>query len=645
MYISLQQIKQSLEALEDCHPYFGISFLVNKAADLPVGHAVEFHADAEEFKFMEKYYKPDRGSTHFYRVFRPSDKKRHWLRGDYPSSGSQSTRTKRGFVEAVIYEPGKAIWGWKPNYVARLQKMLRRGLKVPAFHLAVWLYREFEWPKEATAEDIGNKLRKEFRLTEPEIENLYSPGVPVEVDQSRIFAENIVTWKDLRRVIGSPPDASPEEGGTLTHLALTDIGPVHHAQLSLGDRLNLVTGDNGLGKTFLLECAWWALTGEWAGLPANPSPYAKPGDAKIAFEIKVEAARPEPTRPTSIPYNWQTLSWPSRLAKRPTIPGLLVYARVDGSFAVWDPVRAFIAASSRIQNGPRLGLVITKEQVWDGLAEPSGVKTQTYINGLLRDWITWQNSPDRYPFDLFRRVLRRLSPQDLGLLEPGKPVRLPSGDVREIPTVRHVYGETPIIHAAAGVRRIIALAYLVVWAWEEHRIQSELLRKQPQRRMVIMIDEVEAHLHPKWQRTILPAVLGLGDELSSDLKVQFLVATHSPLVMVSLEGLFDDKIDKLFHIGLFSEREKAPQVMLKEVEFIKQGRVDTWLTSDLFEFQQARSREAEKAIEEAKSLQLMEHPSLDDVRRITETLLRLLPSDDDFWPRWKYFAENNGVQL
>ncbi|WP_413173588.1 AAA family ATPase [Anabaena azotica] len=38
-----------------------------------------------------------------------------------------------------------------------------------------------------------------------------------------------------------------------------------------GDRLSLITGDNGLGKTFLLECSWWALTGHWAGLPAYPN--------------------------------------------------------------------------------------------------------------------------------------------------------------------------------------------------------------------------------------------------------------------------------------------------------------------------------------------------------------------------------------
>lgn len=34
-------------------------------------------------------------------------------------------------------------------------------------------------------------------------------------------------------------------------------------EMELGTRLNLITGDNGLGKSFLLDVAWWALTRKW----------------------------------------------------------------------------------------------------------------------------------------------------------------------------------------------------------------------------------------------------------------------------------------------------------------------------------------------------------------------------------------------
>ena len=54
----------------------------------------------------------------------------------------------------------------------------------------------------------------------------------------------------------------------LKSLKLRDIGPAPRLGVELADRLNLFTGDNGLGKTFILDLAWWALTGDWAVLPA-----------------------------------------------------------------------------------------------------------------------------------------------------------------------------------------------------------------------------------------------------------------------------------------------------------------------------------------------------------------------------------------
>jgi predicted ATPase len=47
---------------------------------------------------------------------------------------------------------------------------------------------------------------------------------------------------------------------------------------------------------------------------------------------------------------------------------------------------------------------------------------------------------------------------------------------------------------------------------------------------VVLIDEIDLHLHPAWQRTVLPT-------LSTALpNVQFIVTTHSPLVVGSLEA-------------------------------------------------------------------------------------------------------------
>ena len=130
--------------------------------------------------------------------------------------------------------------------------------------------------------------------------------------------------------------------------------------------------------------------------------------------------------------------------------------------------------------------------------------------------------------------------------------------------------------------------------------------------------------------------------LASELEVQFIVATHSPLIMASSEPIFDINIDKLFQIKLSTETADA---VLCEEDYIKYGPVNTWLTSPIFNLSQARATGAEEAINAAKNLQLEDEPSDADVQAVHQQLVQCLAQNDPFWPRWIYFAEQHGVIL
>ncbi|WP_416058616.1 AAA family ATPase [Stenotrophomonas maltophilia] len=54
-------------------------------------------------------------------------------------------------------------------------------------------------------------------------------------------------------------------------------------------------------------------------------------------------------------------------------------------------------------------------------------------------------------------------------------------------------------------------------------------RKLVDNKGVVLIDEIDLHLHPEWQRLVLPA---LSEALPN---IQFIVTSHSPLVVGSLE--------------------------------------------------------------------------------------------------------------
>lgn len=56
-------------------------------------------------------------------------------------------------------------------------------------------------------------------------------------------------------------------------------------------------------------------------------------------------------------------------------------------------------------------------------------------------------------------------------------------------------------------------------------------RKLVENRGIVMVDEIDLHLHPKWQMTVLPT---LAKELSN---LQFIVTSHRPLVVGSLEWM------------------------------------------------------------------------------------------------------------
>src|SRR5712692_6363838 len=240
----------------------------------------------------------------------------------------------------------------------------------------------------------------------------------------------------------------------LSRLRLRDVGPASHMDLSFAPRLTLLTGDNGLGKTFVLDIAWWALTQTWAGLPAWPH---RGKDAKPLIDLQGSFSY------TSF-YDYATQSWETPSVRPFSLSEVLLYVRVDGGFSVWDSARNGLRRSGeKIDESERLtGYHFDPMTLWNGLTEGGKV----LCNGLIRDWVLWQLQGTE-AFAQLEEVLKILSPSEQEALKPGQPTRVSLDDVRDIPTLEMPYGTVPLIHASAGVKRIVALAYLLVWAWQE----------------------------------------------------------------------------------------------------------------------------------------------------------------------------------
>ena len=629
MFFSKEQVEQSLKRLEGLSPFFGTVFLAFKKADIPVGETVTIKFIPLINEFLETYcyfYQTasNSNSRRIYNPFKTSKKDSRWNKMPYNNS---LYRTAATFTDALNNQKNNQ-WGWQSNYVSALQLNHLKDELIPAFDLAVWLFKNRRWSNNLEPKEVINAFLSEFKI-KPEEYSLFNLKLPpLEKPWLQKFPLDDET---LLSIVGSPLT----EGAIIQKLRLDGIGPAIQIELDLASRLNLLTGDNGLGKTFLLECAWWALTGTWAGYPARPRQDVAKGTPRITFQVGAVGSQNEEVAR----YNWDQLKWVAS-SNRDVLAGLTIYSQANGSFVVWDPAKHRLTQEARSAGREEETLTrFSSSEVWNGVRPR---ENKVLCNGLLYDWTRWQEAADQIRFEELSAALEGLSPDSKEEpLIPGKPVSmLEIGDDRDIPTLRFPYGDVPILLCSAGIQRIVALAYILVWAWQSHIRTAESMRKEPERSIVLLIDEMEAHLHPKWQRMIVPALIQVINKLAHNVHVQIIIATHSPLVLASVENIFDDEKDKLFHLSLVDGL-----VRLTETDFVKRGRVDKWLISDIFGLEQPRSKDAEDAIEAAKELQRKRTPSKEEVQEVSNRLLNVLAQDDDFWPRWTYFAEQRGASL
>lgn len=430
----------------------------------------------------------------------------------------------------------------------------------------------------------------------------------------------------------------------LHHLHLKNVGPAPEMRLDLGSRLNLITGDNGLGKSFLLDVAWWALTRRWphelnrrmtSGYTARPTDPRRP--ASIGFELTSKSGLVD----YESQYSPRDEAWTGKPG-RPWNPGLVIYAHADGSFSVWDPARNYWKRQGNIDVQERLpGYVFTPNEVWDELKVDVDGRETIVCNGLVRDWASWIREGGAQA-RLMKRILSALSPQGSpeDFLKPGPLVRISLDDSRDIPSLETAYAtHVPILHASAGVRRIVALAYMLLWSLLEHRLAADRHGEEPTPQVVMLIDELEAHLHPRWQRSILESVLNLTKVLHHQATIQLIAVTHSPLVLASAEPTFDAKQDAWFDLDL-EKVGKKQQVVLRKRAFVRHGDASAWLTSEAFDLKEARSIPAEQAIARALELVVSEKPSAKHVRKVDGMLRAALGDTDRFWLRWSEFRKS-----
>ena len=144
------------------------------------------------------------------------------------------------------------------------------------------------------------------------------------------------------------------------------------------------------------------------------------------------------------------------------------------------------------------------------------------------------------------------------------------------------YGLVPLSGLSLGYQTTLAWTVDLASRLYERYPNSQNPLSQP---AIVLVDEIDLHLHPRWQRQIM-------DSLTHHFpKTQFIATAHSPLMVQAASNA-----------NLAVLRQQDGQVVIQNrPQFVKAWRVDQILTSDLFDIP-ARSKEIENLITERHTL-------------------------------------------
>lgn len=121
---------------------------------------------------------------------------------------------------------------------------------------------------------------------------------------------------------------------------------------------------------------------------------------------------------------------------------------------------------------------------------------------------------------------------------------------------------------------------------------------------IVIIDELEQHLHPKWQRRIIPALQDTWPQ------VQFFATTHSPLVARSFRSLSRPGPYQHYHLQNTDDGFKVDAVT---IDTLAGQRTDQVLASQAFDYLIDADPDADQILQELSLLAA--NPLLTDVER------------------------------
>ncbi len=358
-------------------------------------------------------------------------------------------------------------------------------------------------------------------------------------------------------------------------------------------RWTLLVGENGVGKTTLLQCLSWM----------RPTPYYPPDQA------------------------WQAGIQPLLHDQDPPIMARLLRDGARRTALQAEMVEVPDLASCRLSTPcVRTGIELDAEdnefagaRLTQGLNEPATTVEPFVITYAANRYMGHQNADelsDSEPVDLLRTdrtelvdaadVLSQLDYSALkgnakskarldgmkGALAEILPFIDAAGDIDiqdpEEPgggiRFRTRSGNVPLYGLSLGHRTVTAWTVDLAWRLFRRYPDSPKPLEEP---AVVLIDEIDLHLHPRWQRRIMAQ---FSHHFTN---VQFVATTHSPLMITSMRDV---------NVAVLKQPEAGDHVVIEnDPEIVEGWRFDQILVG-VFGLETARSLRVEELMRDREKL-------------------------------------------
>lgn len=416
-------------------------------------------------------------------------------------------------------------------------------------------------------------------------------------------------------VAAAPPDAPPAPPAYFLSLTVENFrcfGPAQTLDLSRGENRpapwTIILGENGVGKTTLLQCL--------AALQTSPMKLASSGNTVAAiarsratfagfkslglFGLDAQQQRRQPSLCDYSICAGDKLKHRSSNLQIQKIN--LRFSDGTGTVNVFDmDLQDFICYGYGASR--RMGKASLSEQRTEDTTASLFSDDVDLINA--EEWLLQAD----YAASRAAKGNTRAGERRDQVIEILKALLPDVEDIRFQVTEEEISAPTVEFETHYGWVRLkdLSLGYRTMTTWMVD-LASRLFDRYPKSAnplaepAVVLVDEIDLHLHPRWQRTLLSF---LSERFPN---TQFIATAHSPLVVQAAE---DANIVLL-------RREGDHVVIDNDVERIKNWRVDQILTSELFGLDSARPPQVVPALEERQKILSKPRLTKADEKRLAE---------------------------